>query len=139
MERDLMISSRFIGVSHIIHYRALGIMFRDRCVQRNMLHSSCHELFDIECGCLEHFCKLFRFWLSMELLLKSMECFVHLVYAANLVEGKPDYPRLFCQCLEDGLPDPPHCIGDEFESSRLVESHCCLYESEIPFVDEIGE
>jgi len=44
---------------------------------------------------------------------------------------------LFSERLQDALSDPPYGVGDEFESSGLIESLCCFDESEIAFVDQI--
>ena len=57
----------------------------------------------------------------------------------NLVERQADDAGLLGERLEDGLADPPHCIGYELESAGLVKLLGGLYQAEIAFVDKVGK
>ena len=37
--------------------------------------------------------------------------------------------------LKDGLANPPYGVGDEFETSGLIETLCGFYQSQVTFVD----
>ena len=44
---------------------------------------------------------------------------------------------MFGKCLEDALTDPPHCVGDEFETTGFIELLCCLDKTKISLVDKV--
>ena len=73
------------------------------------------------------------------LLLEAGERLVDLVERSDLIERQTHDTRLFSQRLKDRLANPPHGVGDEFETARLVELLGGLDQAEVPFVDQVGQ
>ena len=61
------------------------------------------------------------------------------VQRAGAVERHAHDAALLRQCLQDRLPDPPDGVRDELDLLRLVELLCGADESEVAFVDQVGE
>ena len=71
------------------------------------------------------------------LLLELSEGLVDLVEGSHLVQGQTHYAGLLGQGLEYALTYPPHCVGDEFETTGFIEFFRSLDETQIAFVDQI--
>ena len=46
---------------------------------------------------------------------------------------------MFCQGLENALADPPHRIGNEFETTGFIELFRRFDEAQVAFVDEVRQ
>ena len=77
--------------------------------------------------------------LPLVFLFEFGEGLVDLVQGAHLVEREPHDAGLLGQGLEDGLPDPPHRIGDELEAAGLIELLRRLDQAEVALVDQVGQ
>ncbi len=71
------------------------------------------------------------------LLFEDGKGLIDFIYGAYLVQRKPHYPCLFSQSLENGLTNPPDCIGNELKSPCFVEALGSLDQSKIPFINKI--
>ena len=76
---------------------------------------------------------------ALVLLLEAGEGLVDLVERSDLVERQTHDTRLLGQRLEDRLADPPHGIGDELETARLVELLGGLDQAEVALVDQVRQ
>src|SRR5258706_5913374 len=64
-------------------------------------------------------------------------CFLDLVIQENFIQWKTDHTRMDSDGLQNTLPDPPYGEGNEFESTRYVESTNRFYKPNISFIDKI--
>jgi hypothetical protein len=55
------------------------------------------------------------------------------------IERHPDNAGLLGQRLEDRLADPPHRVADELDAFGLVEFVSRANQTEVAFVDQIGQ
>ena len=75
----------------------------------------------------------------MVLLLKLRDSLVDLIQCPHLVEREAYYTRLLGECLQNRLPNPPYCVGDELETPRFVELFTSPYQPEVTLIDEVGQ
>src|SRR5437868_685745 len=98
-----------------------------------------HRLRDFFLGDVEAFRNLEVRRLAAELLEKRARALSDSVKRARTIQWNANDSRLFRERLEDALTDPPDCVRDELDALRLVELVRCADESEVAFVDQIGE
>ena len=73
------------------------------------------------------------------LLLEAGEGLVDLVERSDLVERQTHDTRLLGQCLKNGLTNPPHSVRNKFESAGFIEFFGGFYQSQITFIDKVGQ
>ena len=94
---------------------------------------------DLLLGKLQLRSQLFGRRRTLVLLLEACERLVDLVERTHLIERQTHDARLFGQCLQDRLTDPPHGVRDELETAGLVELLGGLDQTEVAFVDQVRE
>jgi hypothetical protein len=57
----------------------------------------------------------------------------------GLFDGEPHCPPTLCQGVHDGLPNPPHGVGDEARAVCRIELAGSMQQADIALVDEVGE
>ena len=64
---------------------------------------------------------------------------VDFIQRAYLIEGETDNSRLFGQSLQDRLTNPPYSVRDKLEATGFVEFLSGFDETQITFVDQVGQ
>ena len=134
----VLVGTTVVSARHHVCHRVV-IVFAEWCIDAYMVTASHHTLRDfifIYTGAGRQFLYARA---ALVFLLKSVDFLVYLVERTHLVQRQSHDAALFCYCLEDALANPPYSIGDEFESAGLIEAFCSLDESDVAFVNKIGE
>src|SRR5690554_961344 len=78
-------------------------------------------------------------WDALKFLLEVNSSFFNLIDIANFVQRKSNNTRLLCNRLQNGLANPPYCIGNKFKTTGFIKAFCCFYKTHITFVNKVWE
>lgn len=98
-----------------------------------------HRLCNLGDAHLQLFGHLSWCWLALIALLELAELFADFIERTDAIEREPHYPRLLSKCLQDALPNPPDCVGNELEPPRFIETFGGFDKPKVPFVDQIAK
>jgi hypothetical protein len=76
---------------------------------------------------------------TLKLLFQFGKGFIDLIDGTDLVEGKADNAGLFCQCLQDRLPDPPYRVADELEPPGLIKTLGRFDQAQVSLIDQVRQ
>ena len=77
--------------------------------------------------------------MALVLLLKLVNLVIYLVERTHLVQRQAHDTALLGNSLQNGLTNPPHSIADELKAARLVELLSSLNQSNVSFVNQVGQ
>ena len=111
----------------------------ERSVHTYLLATGVEAVFDaIEIG-VEQFGEFFGRGATLKLLFKFRASAADLGLQAHLVERHAHNATLLADGLQDALPNPPHGVGDEFETARFVKFLSRFHQADVALVDQVVE
>ena len=88
---------------------------------------------------LREFCQLCDRGTALMNLLKTIDLLINFAQGTALVQRQAHDTALLGNGLKDTLAYPPYGIGDEFETTSLIKFLSSLYQSDVTFVDQVGQ
>ena len=88
---------------------------------------------------LREFCQLSNRGAALMNLLEAVDLLIDLAQGTTLVQRQAHDATLLGNSLKDALTNPPYGIGDEFETTSLIKFLSSLYQSDVTFVDQVGQ
>src|SRR5260370_1356819 len=135
---DLVVGAGVLGIGEVVE-QLIVLPRGEGGVEREMGLRDGQGLRDLLLGDVHPFGDLLDRGLTTQLLEQGRGALTNAVQRAGAVQRNAHDAGLLGQGLEDRLADPPHGVRDELDPLGLVELVGRADQSQVAFVDEVGE
>ena len=134
----LLVSTCIVTRTEHISHRVVIVLSKGG-VDTHVMAVSLSSLLYLSLIDLCEFCQLCDRGTALMKLLETVDLLINLAQGSTLVQRQTHDAALLCDSLKDALANPPYSIGDKFETTSLIKFLSSLYQSDVTFVDQVGQ
>ena len=134
----MLVSTCIVARAEHVCHRVV-IVLTEGSIDTHVMAVSLSSLLYLSLIDLCEFCQLCDRGTALMKLLKTVDLLINLAQGSTLVQRQTHDAALLCDSLKDALANPPYGIGDKFETTSLIKFLSSLYQSDVTFVDQVGQ
>ena len=134
----MLVSTCIVTRTEHISHRVVIVLSKGG-VDTHVMAVSLSSLLYLSLIDLCEFCQLCDRGTALMKLLKTVDLLINLAQGSTLVQRQTHDAALLCDSLKDALANPPYGIGDKFETTSLIKFLSSLYQSDVTFVNQVGQ